>query len=95
MKYVIIHGTFGNPDENRFPWLRNELEKKGHDVWTPKFSTPEQQTPEVWCAELQQQAPFAFDRETVLIGHSLGATYLLHILDMQRKEAIHKAVFVS
>jgi len=95
MKYVIIHGTFGDPNENRLPWLKESLEKKGHEVWIPRFSTPENQTPDVWCAELLTQVPFVFDSETVLIWHSLWATFILHILDRERKEPINKAIFVS
>lgn len=95
MKYVIIHGTFGNPDENRFPWLKTQLASQGHQVWVPRMSTPVHQTPEKWCEELQSQVPFVFDEETVLIGHSLGATYLLHVLDRDREVPVHKAIFVS
>lgn len=95
MKIVIIHGTFGNPNENRFPRLKKELENKWHEVWVPKLPTPENQTPSSRCNELQLQVPFVFDKDTVLVGHSLWATYLLHILDRERKKPIKKAVFVS
>lgn len=95
MKIVIIHGTFGNPGENWFPWIKKELELLWHTVWIPKLPTPEGQTPKNRCNELQKQVPFIFDEETVLIGHSLWATYLLHILDRERKEPVKKSVFVS
>ncbi len=95
MKIVIIHWTLWNPNENRFPWLKVELEKLWHQVWIPKLSTPENQTPKIWCDELQAQVPFVFDEETVLIGHSLWATYLLHILDIDRMVPIKHAIFVS
>ena len=95
MKVVIIHGTFGSPQENWFPWLKQKLEAQWHSVRVPKLSTPENQLPSVRCDELQQQVPFIFDNDTVLIGHSLGATYLLHILDRERKESVKKAIFVS
>ena len=95
MKVVIIHGTFGSPEENWFPWLKKQLEAQWHKVWIPKLSTPENQSPSVRCDELQAQVPFVFDSDTVLIWHSLGATYLLHILDRERKEPIKKAIFVS
>lgn len=97
MKVVIIHGTFWSPDENWFPWLKEQLEQKGHQIWIPRLPTPQDQTPIVWSNELQRQVPFLFDTDTdtVLIGHSLGATYLLHILDQERAWPVGRAIFVS
>jgi len=95
MKYVIIHGTFGNPDENWFPWLKDKLVDLWHSVWIPKLPTPESQTVKHWCDALQEQVPFVFDEETILIWHSLGATYLLHILDKERDVRVKKTIFVS
>lgn len=37
MHYLILHGTFGTADGNWFPWLKNELEKKGHSVTLPQM----------------------------------------------------------
>ena len=45
---IIIHGTYGNPDENWFPWLKIELEKIGYQVYVPTFPTPENQNLEAW-----------------------------------------------
>ena len=95
MKIVIIHWTFWSPEENRFPWLQKELEAQWHSVRIPKMSTPENQSPTVRCDELQKQVPFIFDNDTILIGHSLWATYLLHILDRERKMPVKQAIFVS
>ncbi len=67
MKVVIIHGTFGNPKENRFPRLKNQIEAKGHEVRVPHFPTPQNQNIKSRCDELQKQVPFEFDEETVLI----------------------------
>ena len=95
MKYVIIHGTLGNPNENRFPRLKKYLEEKEHQVRVPHFPTPENQKPEIRCDKLRNQVPFVFDSNTILIGHSLGAVYILDILDRERKEPIKKAILVS
>ncbi|MDR0282050.1 MAG: alpha/beta hydrolase [Candidatus Peribacteria bacterium] len=95
MKYVILHGTFGHPNENWFPRLKQHLEEQGHQVWIPHLPTPEQQTPEIRCKELQKQVPFTFGNDTILIGHSLGATYILDILDREREEPIKKAILIS
>lgn len=37
---IIIHGAYGNPEENWFPWLKKELEKLDCRVFVPKFPTP-------------------------------------------------------
>ena len=35
--YFLIHGSFGSPFVNFFPWLRIELENKGSEVYYPDF----------------------------------------------------------
>ena len=35
MNYFILHGSFGSPFGNWFPYLRSEIEKKGLCVYTP------------------------------------------------------------
>ena len=95
MKYVLIHGTLWNPNENWFPWLKQHLEEQWHKVFVPHFPTPENQTIKAWCEVLRKEASFEFDQDTVIIGHSLWALYILHILNSQRKNPIHHAVLIS
>ena len=37
--YILIHGSFGSPFVNWFPYLRKELESQEKIVYTPDFPT--------------------------------------------------------
>lgn len=37
MKFVIFHGSFGNPEENWFPQLKKDLENLNQEVLVPAF----------------------------------------------------------
>lgn len=37
MQYLIMHGSYGSPDENWFRWLENQLIKDGHTVILEQF----------------------------------------------------------
>ena len=37
MKYLIMHGSYGSPDENWLPWLEKELKSTGGDVVLKQF----------------------------------------------------------
>ena len=37
--YILLHGSFGSPFSNWIPYLRENIEKRGHDVYTPDFPT--------------------------------------------------------
>ncbi|VVC00920.1 Serine hydrolase [uncultured archaeon] len=76
----IFHGTGGYPGENWFPWLKRELEKLGYTVVVPQFPTPENQTPASWLEAFGQYGQF-LSSDTLLIGHSLGGTFLLRVLE--------------
>ena len=90
-RFFIVHGAYGNPEENWIPWLKKELEKIGHEVNVPKFPTPDDQTLDNW---LQVFKPYnkLIDQDTIFIGHSLGPTFILNIL--QRINTKIKAAFL-
>jgi hypothetical protein len=37
MKFLILHGSFGSPQSNWFPWLKSQLENRRHKVLTPQM----------------------------------------------------------
>ncbi len=77
---VILHGTMGSPEGNWFPWLKDELGKKKWQVVVPQFPTPENHSLETWMDTFKIQE-FNLDEIDLLVGHSLGANLILHILE--------------
>jgi len=77
---IIIHGSYGSPNENWFPWLSSELAAAGYEVAVPAFPTPDGQSLTNWRR--------VFDKEIgeltpnmVLVGHSLGPSFILNLLN--------------
>ena len=81
LRVLIIHGTKGSPEGNWFPWLRAALEKDGHDVRVPRFPTPEGQSFESWRAIAETELKDAPPAETLLVGHSTGAVFVLRLAE--------------
>lgn len=85
MNFFIIHGIYGHPHENWFPWLKKELETQGYEVIVPKFPTPLDQSLESWLRVFSQYEN-KINEETILIGHSLGAAFILDYLEQTNKK---------
>lgn len=91
MNFIIIHGVYADPEANWFPWLKTELEKRGFGVIVPKFPTPLDQSLESWNRVFLNYED-KISEETVLIGHSLGAAFILNYLEKTGKKV--KAVIL-
>lgn len=79
-RYIIIHGTKGSPSANWFPWLAAQLRARGAGVLIPQMPTPEGQSLASWLTALSQQVS-TVDSQTCIIGHSVGAVFLLRYLE--------------
>lgn len=62
------------------PWLKTELEKRGFIVIAPVFPTPEGQTLDNWSAVVNEHLA-KLDNDSVIVGHSIGATFVLSVLE--------------
>lgn len=80
-KALILHGTSGSSKENWFTWLEAELEKNGFEVWCPDLPGADNPSIERYNQFILDNAPFEFDKETILIGHSSGAVAILGLLE--------------
>lgn len=89
----IIHGSYGNPEENWFPWLKKQLEFLNCKVFVPKFPTPQNQSLETWMKVFKDYEKY-IDENTIFVGHSLGPVFILNILEKTNKR-IKACFFIS
>jgi len=82
----IFHGVVQGPQANWFPWLKEELEKMGHEVIVPKFPTPINQKLQNWLKVLEKHRD-KLDGDTILVGHSLGVSFALNVIERQPVKA--------
>jgi predicted alpha/beta hydrolase family esterase len=79
-RVFLIHGWHGNPDENWFPWLKTELEKRGIEVISPQMPSKDWPIKEEWVAKIKEVVGKP-DDETYFVGHSLGCISILRYLE--------------
>lgn len=79
-RVIMVHGWASDPNDCWMPWLKQELEKRDFVVTTPFF--PEPKIPDIcqWIDILEETIGTP-DKETYLIGHSLGCTIILKYLE--------------
>lgn len=88
---VIMHGTKGSPKGNWFPWLKQKIEKLGHQAFVPKFPTPKGQTIKNWIKILNQTI-LTYDDSLTLVGHSSAPLVICAKLQELKKPI--KAIFL-
>lgn len=97
VKFILIHGSYGYPEENWFPWLSSRLNELGHEVIIPKFPTPENQELDIWMEILDEYIE-DIDEETIFVAHSLGPSFIFSVLekiDVKVKACFFIAGFVG
>lgn len=91
MKAYIFHGWGSASFDNWFPWLKAELQKKGFEVIVPDFPNSQDPVMEEW---LKAAMKLSYDKDTVLVGHSLGSVLIMRVLEKIKKK-IRSAYLVS
>lgn len=75
-----MHGWDGNPQENWFPWLKQELEKKGFKVFVPQLPDPGNPRIYNWVPKLAETVGKT-NEQTYFIGHSMGCQTIARYLE--------------
>ncbi len=81
---ILAHGLGGTPSSNWLPWLKRALEKRGVEVHVPGLPDPETPNLATWA---QAIIDLEIDKNTVLVGHSLGAAAVVKALEHSEKSA--------
>ena len=91
---VILHGTDGSPDELPWQaWLRNELEANAYSVYFPQLPNCHTPNLEIYD-EFLHSSNWDFS-DNLVIGHSSGATTILHLLSQGWFPKVQAAVLVG
>jgi len=93
---LILHGAGNDSQGNWFPWLKSKLEEKGWKVWAPDLPNTDRPNQKDWLDVIFSNEHWQFTDESIMIGHSAGATLILRILERLPKETqIHRAILVA
>ena len=109
MQFILIHGSFGNPNKNWLPQLKKDLLSLEQNVLTPKFpcddwdevtksgpdSTSKHQNLKNWLKIFEADVlPKTKGQKICFVGHSLSPLFILHIVDRYKLD-VDSAIFAS
>jgi predicted alpha/beta hydrolase family esterase len=84
-RVVIVHGSFGNVEENWIPYLKDSLIKRGCEVVVPQLPNGDDQNLANWQSIFLDQVG-ELDENTILVGHSIAPAFLLALLSIPNKK---------
>jgi len=84
-KVVLAHAYPADAQTAWYPHFKTEMEKEGIEVVIPALPNPEISSAEQWISILQKEAKEK-PEETLLIGHSIGGTALMRMLEKSESQ---------
>lgn len=92
---LILHGTNGDSQENWFPWLGKELEKKDWKVWVPDLPNPKHPNTKRY-RQFIFNSDWTFNKDSILIGHSSAPLAICNLLQNFPKDiTVDTCIFVG
>ena len=92
-KVYIIHGWGGSPENSFFPWLKEELDKKGFEVNILAMPNTDFPNIDEWVSYLANEVKI-YNENTIFVGHSIGCQTIMRYFEYQTTRA-GGAVFVA
>lgn len=77
-KFLFLHGFKGSSRGDFWPWLKNELESLGFEVFAPDLPNPGKPNLEEQIKFLLEN--FVIDDKTIIVTHSLGGDLAMKML---------------
>lgn len=94
-RVIIVHGWGGSPQGGWFPWLKEELERKGFEVISPQLPGADKPRIEKWVPAVAQAIGIP-NVETYFVGHSMGCQAVARYLEtLPINTKVGGAVFVA
>lgn len=94
-RVFMIHGWSGYSDEGWMKWLRQELEKKGFEVYSLAMPNTDEPRINEWVGFLKEKVG-APDENTYFVGHSIGCQTVLRYLEkLPENKKVGGALFVA
>ncbi len=94
-KVFLIHGFEGTPNGGWRPYLMRELEKRDIYACALPMQDPEHPVLSEWLGEIERVLANNPHDEIYLLGHSLGGSTLLRLLETTTATNIKGCVFAS
>lgn len=91
-KAIIFHGTDCKPTDFWYPWLGEQLKKRGYKIEIPNYPDINHEPIATFLPKILEN--HSFDDQTTIIGHSAGGPLLLSILE-NVKTTLPQAVLVA
>lgn len=83
---LIIHGICGHAGIHWQGWLHDELVKKGYKVLMPDLPNSDRPDRGEWLREIKKLVSELDFSELTIIGHSLGVTTALDLIEQSSKK---------
>ena len=78
---LILHAWYEKPENNWYPWLKMELEKRGYTVFIPNLPTMQTDLPDMQQQLSHIEQTITIDSKTIVVGHSISCLLAMRLAE--------------